>query len=328
MNALVEQFADLFEGRTDAYGRDDGGCIRVMGSSDPEFTTTVRYLRHLSGEEPFGVYPMVKGGAPISQAFDPNYEGDWRVKWGCVDLDIKTPTKPAGDYENEHQAHDAARNLQSVLRRVGATSWIERTKSGGRHVWVFADSWVPARTMRNALNVACEVAGTSTREINPKSASLSEGQVGNYVRLPYPGMIEPLLLRTHQAVVNAMGSSIHLEDFVTQALAERTSLATLESIAAKYREPAKPTVQFMPTVSAYVDLRQKLGPLSRHYLASGNTADRSKLIEAFVRSAKDDGLTPAETLVVTDELARAVGKFEGRKDRDEQLRRIVERAWT
>lgn len=147
----VKQFADLFAGRTDAYGSWDGGAVHGE-------VTLETYERHLSGHELIGIYPLRDEGV---------------VKWGCTDIDVDDI--------------DAARNLQTAFRMKGVQSWVERTRRG-YHVWVFASDWVTARVMRRAFLAAHTAIGLPAKEVNPKQEE-AKG-LGNYVRLPYPSALD------------------------------------------------------------------------------------------------------------------------------------------
>lgn len=148
---LVHRFAVLFAGRTDAHGTDSGGCVRGA-------VTGATYHAHLVGEEAIGIYPLVDG----------------HVVWGCTDIDL-----------GFERSLPMARNLRRALALLGITSWIERSRSKGWHVFVFAAGWLPAEHMRNALLFAHGVAGVPAKEVNPKQ--INGVELGNYLRLPYPG---------------------------------------------------------------------------------------------------------------------------------------------
>jgi hypothetical protein len=147
----VKQFAELFQGRTDAYGTWDGGAARSP-------VTLETFERHLFGAELIGIYPLRDEGI---------------VRWGCSDIDVD-------DY-------DAACNLQTALLMKGVRSWIEKTRRG-YHVWVFCSEWVTARVMRRALLAAHAAIGLPAKEVNPKQEE-AKG-LGNYVRLPYPSVFD------------------------------------------------------------------------------------------------------------------------------------------
>ena len=165
---MPTDFMALFDGNHAAVGTEEGGCLRWPDQlpmlADVWWECMVK--DHLTGEHsPIGVYPMVHSDA------------GWQVKWGCVDFD-----------EGETQSLVYARNVANALKAMGVQGWIERSRSKGYHVWVFAEEWVPADLMREALLGVCQVVDAPTREINPKSSGFDNpATLGNYVRIMYPG---------------------------------------------------------------------------------------------------------------------------------------------
>jgi hypothetical protein len=338
---LVDDFADLFEGRKDAYGADFGGSVHVPDVNrwtwDDESMSP--WAKHLSGEEPIGVYPMVPTGSIEGRNF---HFTTWSVKWGCVDFDIKSEGHKLSDYPTEGEAHDAALNLVDMLAEFGITAWIERTRSGGRHVWVFAETWVPASTMRRALHVACDLVGASTREVNPKSEG--EGQppdyLGNYVRLPYPGDQPGINERRPRTVLfEDIGGAYHsmaVDVFVTRARSARATLEQLEGLAKHYVEPPKPriagrqlVVPVMTQATLDAELTSKMGGLAWTIFNEGPLpdGDRSTTLARLAHLCREDGLTPDEALQVITVADLMWGKFHSRRDGERQLENMVETAF-
>lgn len=144
----VEKFAELFTGRTDAYGTDTGGACWSP-------VTLKTYERHLDGVEPIGIYPVVSN----------------MVRWGCCDIDT-------GEWSEAFM-------LATALKGMRLNPWVERSRSKGWHIWVFVPDWVSAADMRRCLKVAYKAIDLPAREANPKSEMLRPNQLGNYVRLPF-----------------------------------------------------------------------------------------------------------------------------------------------
>lgn len=320
---IVEGFATLFAGRTDAYGTEEGGCIRVADESEDW-----RYfMAHLDGETPIGVYPM--------RSWVMGERDDyvlWQVKWGCVDLDVKAEGKRRYDFESAEMALIAARNLHAVLASFGVTSWIERTKSGGYHVWVFSSEWVSGATMRRALIVACRIGNVPTTEVNPKAESFDDpSSLGNYVRLPYPG--GDACMNRYILYLSGPGRYL-LSDFVEFALADRCTSATLEPIAALYIEdkplPRARTMGAVGQVSISKEITDKMSPLTYHIFTHGPSeqSDRSTTLARLAYRCRDDGLSEEEAFQVLVEADIAHGqKFTHRKDSDRRYWEMVERAY-
>ena len=131
MNDAIEEFMELFQGRTDAYGTWQGGSVK-------EPTNYKTFARHLYGEELVGIYPLLDNST---------------VRWGCSDIDV-----------NEI---DLARNLQFALQLKGIPAFLEKTVRGF-HVWVFASEPIQAAVMRRAFLSAHEAINLVAKEINPK----------------------------------------------------------------------------------------------------------------------------------------------------------------
>lgn len=110
--------------------------------------------------------------------------------WGCIDIDS----------DEYHKALD----VQDVWTFYKVPSWIETSRSKGYHVWVFPQVAIPAQIMRAAGQYAIYAADLPEKtEVNPKQAEvwsyLIPGQapswfrsgIGNTVRLPYSGLVQP-----------------------------------------------------------------------------------------------------------------------------------------
>lgn len=144
----VQDFMRLFRGRTDVYGTDAG----PVEHAEP---TLEVYRRHLEGRDAIGIFPMLD---------------DNTVWWAAIDLDEPN--------------FELARTMQKL---IPGQSWIERSRSGNAHVWVFFESPCPAWVARAILRGATEAVGRPDVEIFPKQDGLRKGGVGNYINLPYHG---------------------------------------------------------------------------------------------------------------------------------------------
>jgi hypothetical protein len=152
----VARFADLFSGRTDAYGTGEGRVIKTGLTRD-------QYERHLYGWGPgLGVFPL---------------RDDGTVSFGAIDLD-----RPDFD-------------LAAQMRRlIPGASYIERSRSGNAHVWVFFDRPAPAWVVRGVLRTITQAVGEPTVEVFPKQDRIrGHARYGNYINLPYHGDQRPIL---------------------------------------------------------------------------------------------------------------------------------------
>lgn len=286
----VERFIRRFRGRGDVKGHWDGRCVREPLTPDD-------FARHLERGPHIGVYPLM--GSVCS--------------WGCVDIDTD-------DYP-------LAIRLQASLAYKMVPSHIERTRRGW-HVWVFPeDDLVVAATMRRALMAACAAIGYDPKEVNPKQEQLSRGQVGNYVRLPYPG---GLVGTPEQRVFVVNGKPLTLHEALHQIDNGLCPTSALTAISRLWQPPAP--VNTVIDVAADDDVKQILkrcdglaftvwrdGPLPG--------SDRSTTLFRLAAICKENDLNAQDAFMVVRSADARWGKFSERKDRDARLSDIVERAF-
>jgi hypothetical protein len=325
MPDIADQFAELFQGNAAAVGTEDGGCWRFGQRPDGSWGNGSWRLsidQHLTGEdEPVGVYPMCL--MTVDSDSLPMYDG-WVVHWGCIDFD-----------EGEEASWIHAGNVHRMLAVYNVTSWIERSRSKGYHVWVFAQEWVPAQLMREALLAACQTVGAPTREINPKQTELAEGQLGNYVRLPYPGWLGDSIVDDAQGrrVMVASYDRIgcySLDEFVSEALAKRTDVEALERLAALYKPPVKPIAHRDWSTTYDGPAADRLIGKARIIWEHGplEGSDRSDTLWKLARYLREDGRhTQAEAFELLVDADARWGKFAHRPDRDKRLWDIIDGAW-
>lgn len=292
---LARSFKELFLGNLEAHGTAAGGAVRI----------TPPWLAHLDGKTPIGIYPMVAS------------DGQWVVRWGCVDFDVKADNHPAYDFETEKEAHEAAYTLRRVLGLLAITGWVERTRSHGRHLWVFSREWVPAATMRRGLLAACEIADAPTREVNPKSTTLNEGQLGNYVNLCFPGGVNA----TERLILMDDGEPYGLEAFLTEATSSRAQASEIQALAELYRAPPKATMAHVE-YDEDADLNQRGRDLWEYGPDSG---DRSLGMIHLAKECRISGLVPEQTLGIMHTCPW--NKYAGRSDEEKRLNSIIERVY-
>jgi len=311
---IIDLFAELHAGNLTAYGTEHGSCERT---DYPDWEDYVRRIEnHLLGIEPMGVYPMRPQGS------------DWLVRWGCVDFD-----------EGEHDSRIHAWNLQAVLREFDITSWVCRSRSKGFHVWVYAASEVDAALMRRALLAATQIARAPLKEINPKQERLEPTQLGNYVRLEYPGHLgaEPNCERRVaivQSDTDPEGEMVSLEEFTLAAYAARVTADELKRLRPLYREPQherRPRKTWTETVGASHNDTWAISPLARHILQNGPYTeagghDRSAALWKVANLLREDGLGRADTLHLVSEADQRWGKHHERNT-VEYLHKMVDKVY-
>lgn len=295
MDENVQGFVTLFRGRGDVYGHEEGRCVK-------EALTYGEFYNHLNGDNPIGVYPMV-----------PHY-GQYYVVWGCCDID--------------YESYDAAHKIQQALDTVGVTAWIERSRSKGYHVWVFADTLVLASDMRRMLLLAHQVADVPAREVNPKQETLARGQYGNYVRLPYPASHVDTARRV---VLKNEQEHYELPDFIRLALASRTSATLIADIAAMWREPERTTATVVyETAPSVKEALRQLSPLGKVIWRDGplEGRDRSSTLTKLAHECVRSGMDPSSTKVVITDADLRWGKYHMRPNGEMEIDKLVVRVFS
>ncbi len=292
----VEQdFITLFRGRGDVYGHEEGRCVK-------EQLTQAVFHDHLYGDNPIGTYPMVP------------HNGQYYAVWGCCDID--------------YESYDAAHKIQQALDTVGVTAWIERSRSKGYHVWVFADALVPASDMRRMLLLAHQVADVPAREVNPKQETLARGQYGNYVRLPYPASHVDTARRV---VLKNEQEHYELPDFIRLALASRTSATLIADIAAMWREPERTTATVIyETAPSVKEALTQLSPLGKVIWRDGplEGRDRSSTLTKLGHECVRSGMDPSSTKVIVTDADLRWGKYHLRPNGEYEIDKLVVRVFS
>jgi hypothetical protein len=152
--------------------------------------TTAHYEAHLRGfGKGLGIAPLLDDGT---------------IHFAAIDLD--------------EPDFDAARDMQSLLP---GPSFIERSRSGNAHVWVFFEEPVEAWPIRGILKEATLAAGKASVEVFPKQDRLFpelrtefRPELGNYINLPFHGDDRPILDWTASGAPEV----VSLEQFLTWTL--------------------------------------------------------------------------------------------------------------
>ena len=293
----VTRFIKLFRGRGDVYGSEEGGCIKSP-------LTTQVFTDHLNGVTPIGVYPMV----PI--------KGDWYTVWGCTDIDT-------GDLQ-------AAINLQEAFKEIGIKAYIEKSRSKGYHVWVFASEPVLAKDMRRMFLACHQVVDYPAREVNPKQESLSSSmQYGNYVRLPYPNY--PDLSAPNRRIIRRDETPVSLDDFLDSAERNLVDPATVKLLAGYYKPPVTKTINtnYEQCESLPIAMRN-LNPLGKVIWRDGPLEgnDRSRTLVRLGHECVASGLNPSETKVVLTDADLRWGKYHLRTNGESEIDKIIIRIFT
>lgn len=308
MNETATRFAELFQGGGIATDTSEGfRPLEDAPSWGTEFTELCdKHLR--VGGDAIGVYPLRKH----------QFDGDtdtvsYGVRWGCVDFD---------DGEDVSRIH--ADNLELVLNRLGVKGWVERSRSKGYHVWVFFDTYMPARSIREGLIGACNIVDAPIKEVNPKQVELTGKGWGNGVRLPYPAGHPD-----DRNVVLSGGWVMNADSFATAALASRITAADWKPVRALYKPPEPPPPRKVyqyggGTLEGLAGAIRRGGPRSTKEKPQG---DRSStlfnLACAMVRQGYDNAAIMRELESADDEWG---GKYASRRDGRQRLWETVVKA--
>ncbi len=154
-------FRRLFSGLPGAYGSYDLSTGKVRQVKEP--VTDQVLLAHLKGEQPYGVYLLMKD----------------MIRALAVDFDANELCYPL--------------TFQAEARRHNLVSYIERSKSKGYHVWMFfKEEGVSAHKARLAARSILVRMGKPDTEIFPKQDALDEHtQYGNFINAPLFGALVP-----------------------------------------------------------------------------------------------------------------------------------------
>ena len=300
---LLTDFITLFRGRGDVYGHDEGRCVKAP-------LTDEVFQKHFK-DEPIGVYPMVP------------HHGEHYVAWGCVDFDTS-------------DAKENAIKLYDALEEAGITSWIEKSRSKGFHVWVFAEQAVHATDMRNMLLMASQVAETPTTEVNPKQTTLKHGQYGNYVRLPYAHIDDKYTDKQriiYRQAINEWQQPLTpalLLDFIRGAMEKRVSSADIKRIADMYVPPVTITPDITPDYeydATLSEAMETLSPLGKVIWRDGPLSgkDRSTTLAKLGHESVRSGLNPSQTKTILRTADKRWGKYHMRPNGDLEIDKLVVR---
>ncbi len=286
----VSRFITLFRGRGDCYGSWEGGCVRKPLTHD-------LFRKHLDGIEKIGVYPAMP------------HNGNTMCVWGCTDI----------DYDNV----DHPKAIQQALAAKQVTSWLEKTRKGW-HLWVFSERLIEASHMRRMFLAAHQVAGVPAKEVNPKQEHLSNGQVGNYVRLPYPGgiterrIVEPTSLQPYS-----------LEVFTEKAWAQRTPPEVIINLASYWQPPAAPAQITTQPTHDMMTAAAALSPLGRVIFRDGPLPDRdrSSTLLRLAYECHTAGLAPEDCLLIMEDADLRWGKFMIRPNGQQELVKMIWKAY-
>jgi hypothetical protein len=104
---------------------------------------------------------------------------------------------------------------------IPGVSWLEKSRSGNAHVWVFFKEPLEAWVAMGVLKEATLAAGKQHVEVFPKNHDFAMVKLGNYINLPYHGSSRPVLLTTPYPEVGGGVGEYTLSGFLEAAEAGR-----------------------------------------------------------------------------------------------------------
>lgn len=210
---LIPDLLTLFAGFANAYGTyfipkdaqpDENGKIKGIARTIREPVTAELWADHLEGKSSgLGLVPINK---------------DSVCRWGAIDVDNYAMDIP---------------ELVALIEEFKFPMVVTRTKSGGAHLWLFVEEWVPAADMQIKLREIAAALKLGTSEIFPKQrANISANEdVGNWINMPYFAA-----RRTTRYCIDENATPLPVEAFVERCKTRRVSVETFKSINASPAE--------------------------------------------------------------------------------------------
>jgi hypothetical protein len=211
--------------------------------------------------------------------------------WGCTDIDYDGP-------EDAWLLHDA-------FEQANIPSWVERTRRG-YHIWVFAEGLVTAKEMRRMFLAAHVVTELNPKEVNPKQEQLASGQVGNYVRLPYPKVGSG-----QRVIIDRQGDEYPFAEFLYLAKGNRAPIDTIVRVASLYTPPKIDTTAYgEPNPDLWSSVRS-LSVAGRAIFRDGPLAgrDRSSTLTRLAYECRRANLNPADAKRILEDADIRWGKY-------------------
>jgi hypothetical protein len=144
---MINRFTEIFDGLRLAYGtfkiekRNEKGKATGKAMIVREERTDETWQMHLDGTQSVGIIPINE---------------DNQCRWGCIDID---------EYNFDHTA------LINKLKNLKLPLVVCRSKSGGAHVFLFTDDFIPAKEMQDVLTRLSVGLGYGGSEIFPKQVA-------------------------------------------------------------------------------------------------------------------------------------------------------------
>jgi len=206
---LAEKFTQVFSGYTDAYalwyphpleeqkrsGKIEGNCPVIKKPWNLD-----HWLNHINGIQPISIIPLL----------ETNF-----CNYAAIDID---------KYEIP------AEMVANTIKKFNLPCVACMSKSGGWHLYFFFDKPYPAVQVREKLSMIAANIGQAEAEIYPRqdSAKWHEGEVGNWLSLPYYDSAGGY---TTRYAIDEEGKAIReLDTFLETCIAKRVTLDALNRV--------------------------------------------------------------------------------------------------
>ena len=213
------RFKEIFEGNNSAFGqlilsgkKDARGKEKGRPWIRRETVSEQLWKDHVEGKtDANGKLLPALGVIPINE--------ENKCRWGCIDIDI---------YNLDHK------QLLQKIKELKFPLITFRSKSGGAHLFIFADKFIPAFLMKDKLEQMATALGYEGSEVFPKQTELlaERGDVGNFLNLPYHAGTKGL-----RYALDEDGGAASLESFYSMYDAFVQTEEQIDSIQIK--EPPK-----------------------------------------------------------------------------------------
>lgn len=220
---LKERFTVLYEGLDRAYGT---WHVKHKARTIKRKAGSVQWAAHLEGKLGIGIIPITKAN---------------KCSWGAIDIDVD-------DIDHEELAQQVARMKLPLI--------VCRSKSGGAHCYIFTKKPVSPKIIRKHLSHCAYQLGYGDSEIFPKQDKLKEGEVGNWINLPYFEGVD-----TKRYAVNEHGDILSLKQFIEAAEKLKSHTVIVNKKTDKDKEGEPP-----PCLAYFLDKKVEKGSRCRNEL--------------------------------------------------------------
>lgn len=220
MTSLVQDFATLFAGNLRSFGQWDPATGNMI--TEKSEVTLQHYADHLGGKMGLGVVPITDGGT---------------VLFGCIDVDNHGKGSDGSDID----IPKLVEKIEHYRLPLVAT----RSKSGGAHLYLFGEEYLPAKLVIRLLNSWRDMLQIPNHvDIFPKQDSLTtssgEKSLGNWINLPFFDKD-----KTVRYAIDDKGQKMSFELFISYAQSRRVTVAALQEMAHREHLEAPPCIQKM-----------------------------------------------------------------------------------